>query len=110
MEEVQDIIIKVFGFAARLVFKKAKEEGMQIAVHWQDADSSSANAVAEVFPKADVMTCGGHAGRAHKKILVKRQKVKCFTKMLIARYEKTYPAVSTLLVSVKATTVPPVGV
>ena len=43
------------GFAARLMFKKAKEEGMQIAVHWQDADSSSANAVAEVFPKADVI-------------------------------------------------------
>ena len=84
------------GFAARHTFRRAKQEGMQIAVHWQDADSSSANAVVEVFPKAEVMICGGHAGRAHKKILEKRQKVKCFTKKLIERYEKTYPAVSTL--------------
>lgn len=39
---------------------------MNIEVHWQDADSSS-NAVTEHFPKAKVMICGGHAGRAHKK-------------------------------------------
>ena len=38
---------------------------MQVDVHWQDADSSS-NAVSEVFPAAKIMTCGGHAGRAHK--------------------------------------------
>ena len=55
-----------------MTFKKAKEEGMQIAVHWQDADSSSANAVAELFPDADIMTCGGHAGRAHLKQLEKQ--------------------------------------
>lgn len=29
------------GYAARLTFKKAKEEGINIAIHWQDADSSS---------------------------------------------------------------------
>ena len=46
------------GYAARVTFQKAKEEGMQIAVHWQDADSSSAH----------IMICGGHAGRAHRKI------------------------------------------
>ena len=40
---------------------------MQVAVHWQDADSSSANAVATVFLEADIMVCGGHAGRAHKR-------------------------------------------
>ena len=45
---------------------------MQVAVHWQDADSSSANAVAAVFPEADIMVCGGHAGRAHKKQLEAR--------------------------------------
>ena len=38
-----------------MTFKKAKEEGMRIAVHWQDADSSSANTVAELFPDADIM-------------------------------------------------------
>ena len=35
---------------------------MQVAIHWQDADSSSANAVREVFPDAEIMICGGHAG------------------------------------------------
>ena len=39
------------GYAARDTFRKAKEEGMLVAVHWQDADSSSANAVAEVFQR-----------------------------------------------------------
>ena len=33
------------GYVARLTFKKAKEEGIIIAVQWQDADSSSSNAV-----------------------------------------------------------------
>ena len=36
---------------------------MDVAIHWQDADSSSAKAVREIFP---IMLCGGHAGRAQK--------------------------------------------
>ena len=55
------------GYAARATFKRAKEEGLQIEVHWQDADSSSSNAVKEVFPEAEIMICGGHVGRAHRK-------------------------------------------
>ena len=70
------------GHAACETFRKAKEEGMQVAVHWQDADSSSANAVAAVFPEADIMVCGGHAGRAHKKQLEVRSKQKAFTAAL----------------------------
>ena len=42
---------------------------MNIPVHWQDAVSSSSNAVADNFPTAVIMICGGHAGRAHKKQL-----------------------------------------
>ena len=49
---------------------------MQVAVHWQDADFSLANAVSEVFADADIIICGGHAGRSHKKILELRQKWK----------------------------------
>ena len=41
---------------------------MDVAIHWQDADSS----VREIFPKAEIMLCGGHAGRAHRKICQKR--------------------------------------
>ena len=50
------------GYAA---FQGAKEEGMDVAIHWP----SSAKAVREIFPRAEIMLCGGHAGRAHRKIL-----------------------------------------
>ena len=60
---------------SRLNSSEAKKEGMNIEVHWQDADSSSSNAVTEHFLKAKVMICGGHAGRAHKKQLEKLAKV-----------------------------------
>ena len=66
------------GYAARITFQKAKEEGMNVAIHWQDADSSSSKALREVFPEAEIMICGGHAGRAHRKILenqLKRNRV-----------------------------------
>ena len=81
------------GHAARITFQVAKEEGMQIAVHWQDADSSSAKVVNDIFPNAQIMICGGHAGRAHKKILEKRQKIKAFTNYQITKYKDTFPAV-----------------
>ena len=68
---------------------------MQVEVHWQDADSSS-NVVSEVFLTAKIMTCGGHAGRAHKNLLEVRAKQESFTNAFIARYEKQYPEVRTL--------------
>jgi len=42
---------------------------MNITIHWQDADSSSALAVGEHYPNAKLMLCGGHAARAHLKTL-----------------------------------------
>ena len=83
------------GYAACVTFKKAKEEGMQIAVHGQYADSSSANAVSELFPDAQIMICGGHAGRAHRKQLENRAN-KVFTKTLIKKYEEMFPEVSSV--------------
>ena len=58
-----------------------KDEGMNIAVQWQDADSSS-KAVTDHFPDAKIMICGGHAGSAHKKQLEKLQKTKSFTDLI----------------------------
>ena len=43
---------------------------MNIAIQWQDANSSS-KAMIDHFPDAKVMICGGHASRAHKKQLEK---------------------------------------
>ena len=51
---------------------------MNIAIQWQDADSSS-KAVTDHFPNAKVMICGGHLSRAHKKQLENLQKFKFFT-------------------------------
>ena len=84
------------GYAARATFHRAKEEGMQVAVHWQDGDSSSANALTEVFPNAEVMICGGHAGRAHKKILELRQKIKNAPKQMVNKYKNSYPTLGEL--------------
>ena len=84
------------GYAARITFRRAKEEGIQVAVHWQDADSSSANAVSEVFPDAEIMICGGHARRAHKKILELRQKMKTASKQMLDKYMANFPALCEL--------------
>ena len=51
------------GYAA-LPESQGRGDGRRI--HWQDADSS-AKAVREIFPTAEIMLCGGHAGRAHGK-------------------------------------------
>ena len=84
------------GFAARVTFQKAKEEGMDVAVHWQDADSSSAKAVEGAFPDAKIMICGGHAGRAHRKILQLRQKIKKAPQRMLNRYKSSYPQLGKL--------------
>ena len=48
------------GFAACQTFQEAKKDGINIVIHWQDADSSSSNAVSELFPDTEIMICGGH--------------------------------------------------
>ena len=82
------------GYAASGTFGVAKEEGMVIEVHWQDADSSSSNALTEHFPDAKVMICGGHAGRAHKKQLEKLAKMRSFTEDFKKKHCKKFPMVN----------------
>ena len=84
------------GYAARITFQKAKLEGMEVVIHWQDADSSTAKVVNEIFPRAEVMICGGHAGRAHKKILELRQKIKTAPKQMVDKYKTSFPKLSEL--------------
>ena len=48
-----------------------------------------------MFPDAEIMICGGHAGRAHKKILV-RHKMKKLSKTMIQKYKDTFPALGKL--------------
>ena len=70
---------------------------MQVAVHWQDADPSSAKAlISEVFPDADITICGGHAKRAQRKILELRHKMKKVPKKMLQKYRDTFPALGKL--------------
>ena len=43
------------GYAARLTLEIVKEEGINTAIHWQDADSFSSNAMMGHFPDAEIM-------------------------------------------------------
>ena len=67
------------GHAASVVFAKVKEEGLTIAIHWMDKDSSAALAIGEHFPDAMLMLCGGHAAYAHFNSLKTIQTKKRFT-------------------------------
>ena len=46
------------GYAARITLPRRRG--------WTLPFSSSAKAVREIFPSAEIMLCGGHADRAHK--------------------------------------------
>lgn len=83
------------GYAARELLKSAKKEGLNIEIHWQDADSSSSKSVEEIFPDAKVMICGGHAGRAHLKQLQALAKKKTFTEKFKDKYRTRFPQVDT---------------
>ena len=82
------------GFAAQEVMHQAREEGMKLAVHWQDSDSSSANAVAQCFPECKIMICGGHAGKNHLKALENYSKMKEPKKDFITKHKDRFPLIS----------------
>ena len=65
----------VEGYGTSLVFGRAKEEGMNVAIHWMDSSS----AIGQHYPDTKLMLCGGHAARAHQKALKKIQTKKSFT-------------------------------
>ena len=58
------------GHLAKLLWARAKEEGMKVEVNWQDADSSSAKGFRYSYDNEEeskIMLCGGHVGRARGK-------------------------------------------
>ena len=55
---------------------------MNIAVHWQDDDSSSGKGFLGAFPDCKIMLCGGHAARAHGNMLKKKLKNKLDVSLL----------------------------
>ncbi|KAK3732460.1 hypothetical protein QZH41_014903, partial [Actinostola sp. cb2023] len=60
-----------------VLWAKAKEEGMNVVVNWQDADSSSAKGFRYSYhdeTESKIMLCAGHVGRAHGNKLQDLQK------------------------------------
>ena len=93
MEDLYQGTSKGAGGCAKLSWKP--EEGINVKIHWQDADASSTEGVAELFPDARVMICGGHAGRAHMKQLQKLAKNKSPTKdIMIGKYSGQFPQIN----------------
>lgn len=84
------------GQLAHTLWGKAKEEGMVVALNWQDGDSSSAKGFRYWFPdqqESKVMLCGGHAGRAHGKKLADCKAMHSFSSQFISLHHKEYPEV-----------------
>jgi len=84
------------GYAAGVAFSKAKEEGMNIEIQWQDGDSSAAKSFKEHYPNGEVMLCGGHVARSHTKRLEELSKRKSFSATLQDTYKSKYPEVTTV--------------
>ena len=74
---------------------KAKDEGCQIQVNWQDQDSSEKSFRSVYGPEtsARVMKCGGHVGRSHANVLKDMKAKNEFDTGYISKHEKTFPEV-----------------
>ena len=83
------------GHLAGMLFQKAKEEGCEIALNWQDGDSSSAKPVRGVFASTQIMYCAGHVSRAHTHRLLDIQFKKSFTDQFIKSH-KDHPEVGSV--------------
>ena len=60
------------GNLSQKIWAKAKEEGLKVAINWQDADSSSAKGFRYSFShkhESKVM-CGGHVGKGWRNLKV----------------------------------------
>ena len=86
------------GHLAVVCFTKAKEEGMVIAINWQDADSLSAKSFCYVFPDSSlshVMLCEGQVGRLRANNLKHYKGKKSVDLSFVATHKKNYPELET---------------
>ncbi|CAH3019398.1 unnamed protein product [Porites evermanni] len=87
------------GHLAQVLWAKVKDEGFQVEVNWQDADSSSAKGFWYSFENEQdsrIMLCGGHVGRAHGKKLAELQTKSCFSKAFVDSHKKDFPQMEKL--------------
>lgn len=82
------------GHLAEVCFGKSREEGMVVAINWQDADSLSAKSFRYVFPDTSlsgIMLCRGHVGRSHANNLKDYKSKKSVDQSFIASKLNDYP-------------------
>ena len=86
------------GHLSKVLWAKAKGEGLNVAVNWQDGDSlakgfrhSYANE-----QEGKVMLCGGHVGRAHGKKLEELRTKSSFTSAFIALHKEQFPSIGSV--------------
>ena len=70
---------------------------MNIALHWQDDDSSSCKSFKVIFSNVKIMLCDGHAARAHQNMLKKLQNKRVFSESNINTYSERYSAVTRVM-------------
>ena len=83
------------GHLAQVLWAKAKE----VAVNWQDADSSSAKGFRHSLSneqESRIMLCGGHVGRAHWKKIQEIQSKGSFSSAFIALHKKQFPKIASV--------------
>ena len=74
----------------QLLWAKKKEEGLKVAINWQDAKEFRYSFSNEHESK--VMLCGGHVGRAHRKRLEELKSMSSFTPTYIALHKSEFPS------------------
>ena len=83
------------GHLSQNLWAKAKEEGLKVAINWQDADSTSAKGFRYSFSneqESKVTLCGGHVGRAHGKRLEDLKTISSFTPTCFTLHKAEFPA------------------
>ncbi|KXJ07889.1 hypothetical protein AC249_AIPGENE25248 [Exaiptasia diaphana] len=84
------------GHLAYLLFKKAKEEGLNVALNWQDQDSTAEISFRSIFPDRKlnrVILCGGHVGRSYGNNLKEYKAKKVVDKGFIDKHKNNHPEI-----------------
>ena len=74
------------GHGADVTFERAKNEGMNVAVHFLTLPQANGH-----FPNCDIMSCGSHVAKNYRKRLETLKKQKCFTKPELDQMKKSFP-------------------
>ena len=93
------------GYLAGVLFQKAKDEGCNIEINWQDQDSSSEKSFRAVYTSetsSRVMKCGGHVGRSHAKALKELKSKKELDSVYISKHKEEFPAVEEVVCKCKS--------